>query len=173
MNALKKGVDSPGPRKKRLKGGEPGRQYAALPFRYLHNLEILLISSRETHRWVIPKGWPMRGRKPHAAAAREALEEAGLVGRIAKTPIGSYQYVKRLKNGAPLLCTVEVFPMMVSRQRNRWAEQDQRSFHWFPAEEAAMAVEEPELQALIDAFAWGGAALSGLDEDESEATPTE
>ena len=164
-------MKAPG-KKRQLKGGQPGRQYAALPFRYEHFLEILLISSRETHRWVIPKGWPMKGRKPHATAAREALEEAGVVGRIAKKSIGSYQYVKRLKNGAPLLCTVEVFPMMVSRQRDRWREQDERTVRWFPAEEAAMAVEEPELQTLIDAFAWAGAA-GGLDHEETEATPTE
>ena len=157
-------------KKTQLKGG-PGRQYAALPFRYTHDLEILLISSRETHRWVIPKGWPMKGRKPYAAAAREALEEAGVVGRIAKRSIGSYQYVKRLKNGAPLLCTVDVFPMMVSRQRDRWREQDQRTARWFPAEEAAMAVEEPELQALIDGFAWGPRQNQARCA-ETEATPT-
>jgi 8-oxo-dGTP pyrophosphatase MutT (NUDIX family) len=135
----------------RLNGG-PGRQYAALPFRYHHSLEILLISSRETRRWVIPKGWPMKGRKPHAAAATEALQEAGVEGIIAKRSIGFYQYVKRLKNGAPLLCTVEVFPMMVARQRARWPEQHERTVQWFPAEEAAIAVQEPELRALIDAF---------------------
>lgn len=157
-------------KKTRLNGG-PGRQYAALPFRYFDHLEILLISSRETHRWVIPKGWPMKGRKPYAAAAREALEEAGVVGRIAKHAVGSYHYVKRLKNGAPLLCTVDVFPMMVSRQRDRWREQDQRTLRWFPAEEAAVAVEEPELQTLIDDFAWS--AMRGRhDEAETEATPT-
>ena len=148
-----------------------GRQYAALPFRFHHHLEILLISSRETHRWVIPKGWPMKGRKPHAAAAREALEEAGVVGRIAKQPVGSYQYIKRLKNGAPLQCTVDVFPMMVSRQRDRWREQDERTVRWFPAEEAAVAVEEPELQALIDEFAWS-AAHGRPTEEDTEATPT-
>jgi 8-oxo-dGTP pyrophosphatase MutT (NUDIX family) len=149
-------------KKVRLKGG-PGRQYAALPFRYTHSLEILLVSSRETHRWVIPKGWPMKGRKPYAAAAREALEEAGVIGRIAKRPIGAYQYVKRLKNGAPLLCTVDVFPMMVSSQRRHWREQDQRTVHWFPAEEAAMAVEEPDLQALIDGFAWSGSKVEAYE----------
>jgi 8-oxo-dGTP pyrophosphatase MutT (NUDIX family) len=156
------------PKKTHIRGGQPGLQYAALPFRYLHSLEILLISSRETHRWVIPKGWPMKGRKPHAAAAREALEEAGVVGRIAKRPLGSYHYIKRLKNGAPLQCTVDVFPMMVSHQQRRWREQDQRTVRWFSAEEAAMAVEEPELQALIDDFAWGPARGPATD-DEAEA----
>ena len=162
-------------KKRRLEGG-PGRLYAALPFRYLHNLEILLISSRETHRWVIPKGWPMKGKKPHAAAAREALEEAGVVGPIGRRSIGSYSYVKRLKNGAPLLCTVEVFPLMVSRRRDRWREQDQRTSQWFPAEEAATMVEEPELQALIDEFAWSAVKArgeNGEETPETEAAPSE
>jgi 8-oxo-dGTP pyrophosphatase MutT (NUDIX family) len=160
------------PGKKRSLNGGPGRQYAALPFRYFNSLEVLLISSRETHRWVIPKGWPMKGRKPHAVAAREALEEAGVVGRIGKRPLGSYQYVKRLKNGAPLLCTVEVFPMMVERQRHRWREQDQRTVQWFPAEEAATAVEEPELQTLIDEFAWSGLKARDVESAAFEETPT-
>ena len=153
-------------KKQAMKGG-PGRQYAALPFRYHDHLEVLLISSRETHRWVIPKGWPMKGRKPHQAAAREAMEEAGVTGRIGKRPIGCYQYVKRLANGAPLLCTVDVFPLMVEGQRHRWREQEQRNQQWFPAEEAAMLVEEPELQALIDTFAWSG--TRGISDDVSEA----
>ena len=156
-------------------GMAPGLQFAALPWRRSGDgLEVLLVTSRDSRRWVIPKGWPMKGRKPHAAAAREALEEAGVIGRIAKKSIGSYQYVKRLKNGAPLLCTVDVFPMMVERQRDRWREQDQRTLQWFPAEEAAVAVEEPELQALIDEFAWSAVKTAhGLSGDEGEATPTE
>lgn len=152
--------------------GRPCRQYAALPYRCVGGLEILLISSRETRRWVIPKGWPMKGRKPHAVAAREAVEEAGVVGRIGAKPVGSYQYVKRLSNGAPLLCNVKVFAMMVERQRDRWREQGQRTQQWFPADEAAAAVDEPELRALIDNFAWemGRAPLGGEPAD-AEATP--
>ena len=130
-----------------------GQQYAALPWRDQDGIEILLATSRETRRWVIPKGWPMKNRKPHAAAAREAMEEAGVSGRVMKRPIGSYSYVKRLKNGAPLQCVVDVFPLMVEQQRDRWREQAQRTVRWFPAEEAAIQVEEPELRALIIAFA--------------------
>jgi 8-oxo-dGTP pyrophosphatase MutT (NUDIX family) len=130
-----------------------GQQYAALPWRDDGGLEILLVTSRETRRWVIPKGWPMKGKQPHAAAAREALEEAGVTGRIAKRPIGAYSYIKRLKNGAPLQCSVDVFPLKVVNQRTRWPEQGERTAHWFTPDEAATAVDEPELQALIDAFA--------------------
>jgi 8-oxo-dGTP pyrophosphatase MutT (NUDIX family) len=130
-----------------------GLQYAALPFREDDGLQILLITSRETRRWVLPKGWPMKGKKPHAAAAREALEEAGLVGKVDQSAIGEYNYVKRLKNGAPLECLVEVFPLAVTGQRTHWREQGQRTAHWFSPDEAAERVDEPELRTLIRAFA--------------------
>ena len=131
---------------------EPGRQYAALPYRDRNGLEVLLLTSRETRRWIIPKGWPMAGRSPHAAAAQEAKEEAGVVGRISKKPLGSFNYVKRLKNGAPLQCTVDVFPMKVSKHLTHWREQNQRTAHWCAPEEAAELVEEPDLSALILTF---------------------
>jgi 8-oxo-dGTP pyrophosphatase MutT (NUDIX family) len=130
-----------------------GLQYAALPYRLGDDLEILLISSRETGRWVLPKGWPIKGKKAHAAAAREALEEAGMKGRIGKAAIGRYSYGKRLLNGAVLACTVEVYPLAVERQLKRWPEQGQRSLGWFSPRDAADQVEEAELASLIMAFA--------------------
>jgi len=136
----------------RNRATRPGLQYAALPYRLGETMEILLVTSRETQRWIIPKGWPIKGKKPYAAAAREALEEAGISGKVGKSPIGAYHYPKRLKNGAVLDCTVEVFEMEVLKQRKRWPEQHQRTARWFTIEEAAAAVEEPELQALIEDF---------------------
>jgi 8-oxo-dGTP pyrophosphatase MutT (NUDIX family) len=128
----------------------PSLQVAALPYRSKgHEVEVLLVTSRETRRWVVPKGWPIKGKRPHVAAAREALEEAGVAGVIGKTPIGTYDYVKRLSNGAGLDCTVEVFPLRVSRRRKTWREKGQRLVQWFAVEDAAAAVQEPELQALI------------------------
>jgi 8-oxo-dGTP pyrophosphatase MutT (NUDIX family) len=126
-------------------------QYAALPYRLRADgaVEILLVTSRETERWVIPKGWPMKGRQPHVSAAREALEEAGLVGRTDKEPIGSYRYNKRLKDGAEVPCTVEVFPMEVRLQKKKWPEKGQRTLRWFPPEEAAEAVDEAGLSQAI------------------------
>ena len=70
-------------------------QFAALPFQYGEDgrLRVMLLTSRETRRWVIPKGWPIHGRKPSEVAAQEAFEEAGLLGTIVgKRPIGSYHY---------------------------------------------------------------------------------
>ena len=74
------------------------RQDAALPGRLAEggDIEVLLISSRETRRWVLPKGWPMKGRAPHQAAETEAEEEAGVIGKITREPVGSYGYLKRL-----------------------------------------------------------------------------
>ena len=140
-------------KKKKAGGAEPRRQYAALPWRARDGLEILLASSRETRRWVIPKGWPMRGRKPYATAAVEALQEAGLLGKIEKTKLGSYHYQKRLRNGAALLCSVDVFPLRVVRQRKNWPEKNQRVTEWFTPAVAAELVHEPELSELIKAFA--------------------
>ena len=137
-------------------GGEPRQQYAALPWRLVgEGVEILLASSRDTRRWVIPKGWPMKGRKPFMTAAIEAREEAGLTGKIEKTKVGSFHYQKRLKNGAVILCRVDVFPMRVLRQAKHWPEQGQRVTQWFTFEDAAEEVSEIELKALILAFGKG------------------
>ena len=109
----------------------------------------MLVSSRETRRWVVPKGWPMKGLKPYAAAQREALEEAGIVGDISKTPIGAYHYDKRKKNGSVQTCAVDVFPLRVKVERKTWREKHERVRKWFSAAEAAAAVDEPELRDII------------------------
>lgn len=131
---------------------EPRIQYAALPWRSNERPEIMLVSSRGTQRWIIPKGWPMKGRRPHAAAAREALEEAGLIGRIEKQAVGAYHYLKRLPAGGVLPCKVMVFPLVVTHQRKSWPERKHRTTRWFSVEEATEAVEEPELKEIIAGF---------------------
>lgn len=153
-------------KKERVDGSEPRVQYAALPWRRGETVEFLLASSRDTRRWVIPKGWPMKGRKPHAAAALEALQEAGLLGKIEKTPIGSYTYHKRMKNGAALLCRVHVYPMRVVRQRKIWPEQTQRVTHWFTFKQAAEQVNEIDLGELMLLF---GAKLAETPERPAPA----
>ena len=145
-------------RRKRVKGegqasaAAPRQQFAALPFRDNNGIEVMLVTSRETRRWVLPKGWPIKGLKPHSVAAREAHEEAGLTGKVAREPIGSYHYVKRMRNGAAMTCAVDVFPMAVEKQRRNWPEREQRTTSWFDLEDAAALVDETELRDLILSF---------------------
>ncbi|WP_342455436.1 NUDIX hydrolase [Aquabacter sediminis] len=129
-------------------------QYAALPYRVRQDgeVQLRLVTSRETRRWVIPKGWPMKGIPPHKAAAREAYEEAGLLGSIASAPLGIYRYDKRLSATRSVLCEVMVFPMKVKRYLKKWPERSQRVGFWFSIETAASVVQEPELASLILEF---------------------
>jgi ADP-ribose pyrophosphatase YjhB (NUDIX family) len=133
---------------------EPRSQFAALPWRRAGDggIQVLLITSRETRPWVIPKGWPIKGMSSAKSAAREAFEEAGVVGKIAKAPIGSFAYDKRLRNGRLQHVRVAVFALQVEREREAYLEKGQREKLWLPAAEAAERVEEPELAALIRAF---------------------
>ena len=133
-----------------MKKPATNKQYAALPWRYSgDSREVLLISSRDTGRWVIPKGWPIRGLSPAETAAREAYEEAGLGGMVSKKPIGEFEYGKRLDNGAVLATRVEVFALEQMVQHKDWPEKGQRRLQWFSVPEAAEAVEEPELKVII------------------------
>jgi 8-oxo-dGTP pyrophosphatase MutT (NUDIX family) len=129
----------------------PRRQYAALPLAVgADGLRVvLLVTSRETRRWIIPKGWAEKGVAPHEQAAREAFEEAGLKGQIATKPIGSYRYFKRLQNGQTVTCRVDVFPLTVGERLDDWPEKGQREAVWFTPAEAAMLVDEKGLAALL------------------------
>jgi len=91
----------------------------------------------------------MKRKAPHAAAAREALEEAGVVGQIGKKPIGSFSYRKLLKQGRAIDCEVEVFPLEVIRQRKTWPEKGKRKVQWLSLSDACKAVREPVLGAII------------------------
>ena len=127
------------------------KQYAALPYRHFDDqgLQVMLITSRGTGRWIVPKGWPMAGLKPWRAAAREAYEEAGIVGEIEKRAAGRYDYQKRFDDGTVTTCEVDVFPLRVQEELPRWPEQDQRTRRWFSPEEASALVEEAGLQSLL------------------------
>jgi 8-oxo-dGTP pyrophosphatase MutT (NUDIX family) len=130
-----------------------GIQFAALPFRIeARQVWVLLITSRGTHRWVIPKGWPMTGLKPQEAAATEAAEEAGVIGEVEDKPVGSYRYDKRLKGEATTAVQVIVFPFRVQAQAADWKEHGQRRFAWFHYQKAAALVAEPALRHLIRDF---------------------
>jgi 8-oxo-dGTP pyrophosphatase MutT (NUDIX family) len=138
------------PRKRSVDGN---RQVAALVFRVSARgrLEFLLMTSLGTGRAVIPKGWPMKGLPDYEAAATEAYEEAGIVGNIDRTSIGSYEYLKCTTSNIKLV-SVEVFPLRAKRQRKTWPERGRRELGWFSAEDAANLVSEPGLSRLVRAF---------------------
>ncbi|HEX3699560.1 MAG TPA: NUDIX hydrolase [Phenylobacterium sp.] len=132
----------------------PRQQFAALPWRRTGTgVEVLLITSRETRRWVIPKGWGKKGEPATVAAAREALEETGAGGRMAEVPLGHYRYQKVLKNGAQQRVRVAVYALEVVHEHEDWPEKQIREKLWIAPAEAATLVDEPELRALIAAFA--------------------
>jgi len=130
-------------------------QFAALPWRLSGGgmRQVMLVTSRETRRWVIPKGWPMKGHKPAEVASQEAYEEAGLIGHVvSKRPVGNFHYEKRRAKGS-VLCQVWVFLFRVERQLDDWPEKTERETQWFDAEQAANLVEEGGLAEIIDRFA--------------------
>ena len=130
-------------------------QYGALPYRRAngHRAEFMLVTSRETRRWIIPKGWPKKGKSPHRSAAREAFEEAGVLGAVGRRAVGSFSYEKRMKNGRSVECEVRVFPLEVKRQRKQWPEKQERRVQWLSAAKAAEKVKDPLLGKMIQRLA--------------------
>lgn len=130
-------------------------QYGALCFRRKDDgceIEILVITSRDSGRWIVPKGWPMRGKEPHEAAATEAWEEAGVRGKVRKTPIGRYTYLKDLEGGKVVPCVVEMFQVEVKEVGAQFKERGQRILDWVSPDEAARRVREVELKSLLVNF---------------------
>ena len=134
---------------------EIGEQIAALPIRWSKrdDLQILLITSRDTGRWVMPKGWTMDGYKPWAAAEIEALEEAGAKGYISNELLGTYRYPKIMDDGQIVPCRVRVYPMMVEKLLKTWKERGERRRKWFSVKAAAKQVDEPDLSELLKGLA--------------------
>lgn len=143
-------------------GDEPRNQYGALCWRtHRGQIEVLLITSRDTGRWVIPKGWPMADMAPNDAAAREAWEEAGVRGNTLPDAFGIYAYDKILKPGVALPCAVSVYPLHVEELADKFPERKERRRKWFAAEKAARKVNEPELRAIFASLAEDPSQLIG------------
>jgi predicted phosphate transport protein (TIGR00153 family) len=133
------------------------RQIAVLPYRRTGDaldapVEVLLVTSRRTRRWVVPKGGRIKGLPPHAAAAQEAWEEAGLLGAVCPTPLGHFEYRKNLTSGASRMVEVDLFPFAVTDELTDWPEAAERERRWFPLAEAVEAVSDDSLRPLLRGF---------------------
>lgn len=126
-------------------------QYGALPWRVgrCGNVRTLLITSRGRGRWIVPKGWLVRGASPTQSAAREAYEEAGVIGKIHGTPLGQYSYMKEHDDGSSDLCDVSLFGLRVRGTLINWPEKGQRQRRWCTLAEASELVDEPQLKQLL------------------------
>lgn len=120
------------------------RQVAALAYRWR-----TAGTARETHRWIIPTGWPVKDLAPHEAAARQARLAAGVTGRACAAPIGFFVYDKRLRTGMTLACGADVYPVAVEQQQPDWPEKRQRETRWATPTEAARLVCNFDLQKIL------------------------
>ena len=113
--------------------------------------ELLLITSLETRRWILPKGWPKAGFDFAEMALQEAWEEAGVTPVRSRQPveIGEYSYDKRLKGGVPVRTDVTVFAIQTASLADTYPEAGKRERRWVTPRKAAQLVREPELKALL------------------------
>ncbi len=129
---------------------QPSTQVAALCLRGRPGRrEVLLVSSLGTGRWIIPKGWPMRGRTLAEAALREAWEEAGVKGEVGALPFGAFDYLKQRDKAVPTPCEVQVFIVRVSGMEKEFPEAGRRELRWVRPIEAVAMVDEPRLKVLL------------------------
>lgn len=135
---------------RKAKKGESIRQVAAIPFRLnaRGDVEVMLVTSRTTRRFIVPKGWPMKGKSGRKAATIEAREEAGVLGKTLKEPAGSYSYWKRLANRF-VRVDVIVYLLEVTEELADWQEAKRRQRAWLPAADAATLIDEPDLSSLV------------------------
>lgn len=129
-------------------------QFGALCYRIVKGkLEFLLVTSRRSGRWIVPKGWPMDGKTPFEAAAQEAWEEAGATGKIGKRSLGIYSYHKCIESeNLRFPCIVMLFPLKVKKLAADFPEKDQRRRIWLSAKKAAARITEPELARIVRDF---------------------
>jgi len=135
---------------RRARKGKSLTQVGVLAYRRARSgaLELLLVTTRSTRRFMIPKGWRMKGKSEVRSACEEAREEAGVVGSPERSPIGTFQYWKRLR-AAFVPITVKVFAMEVESELAEWRERGERSRAWLAPEQAAALVDEPALSAIL------------------------
>lgn len=128
-------------------------QFGALCWRRVGDtVQVLLVTSRRSKRWIVPKGWPVDGATPAESAATEAFEEAGVKGKALPSCLGIFSYNKEVYEGENLPCVVALFPVEVKIVLNDWPEKDERRRKWLPLKKAAKKVDDPELGAILAGF---------------------
>ena len=129
------------------------RQVGALCFQIIpkENPKVLLITSRRSQRWIIPKGWPIKGLKSYKVAEQEAFEEAGASGTAFDFCLGSYSYIKKLDQGLRK-CVVYVYPLKVENLISDYDEAHERSRRWINISNATELLSEPELKDILKNF---------------------
>lgn len=149
-------------------------QVAALPWRMdaQGRMRLLLVTSRNSKHWMLPKGWPMAGKADYEAASIEAIEEAGAEGLMSTQSIGTYRYTKVLSDGTERPARAVVFPLRVDRLRKRWRERAQRDRRWFTPAKAAAVVFERDLARLLLSLPAGLDCPALSEEPESVAATT-
>ena len=133
----------------------PRRQSAAAVFRGSGDeRELLLVTSRDTGRWIVPKGWIEAGEDGEEAALRETWEEAGLIGEVLPGgPVGHYRYIKQRPRRGDAICDVDVYLLKLLEEHDQWPERDERRRKWFPVAIAIGLIDEDGLKDVIrDAF---------------------
>ncbi|MER8404165.1 NUDIX hydrolase [Mesorhizobium sp. M0598] len=135
---------------RKARKGDGVRQVAAIPFRLNGHggVEVMLVTSRTTRRFIVPKGWPMKGKSGRKAATIEAQEEAGVLGKTLKQPAGTYSYWKRLANRF-VRVDVVVYLLEVTEELADWQEARRRQRAWLAPADAALLIDEPDLSALV------------------------
>jgi 8-oxo-dGTP pyrophosphatase MutT (NUDIX family) len=135
---------------RKARKGERIRQVAAIPFRLdaRGDIEVMLVTSRTTRRFIVPKGWPMKGKSGRKAAMIEAQEEAGVLGNILKEPAGTYSYWKRLSNRF-VRVDVIVYLLETTDELANWQEARKRQRAWLAPADAALLIDEPDLSTLL------------------------
>lgn len=148
------------------------RQVAALPVYVTPEgrVRVGLVTSRETRRWIVPKGWPMEGLRDDEAAGIEAKEEAGLRGKMLREPIGTYHYWQRTRTHFRYVA-VTTFVMQVREQKKKWKEKAQREFEWVTLVEAVDRLQEGELASLVAGLPQNAAAWKFLHEGKTMLAP--
>lgn len=131
-------------------------QYAALPFRTVESqVQVLLVTSRETKRWILPKGRPEKKVPARNVAAQEAYEEAGVVGLVSAKSIGGFPSAKRLRSGLEVPTWVRVFLLDVEKELDDWPERDERERRWVTPAEATSLVSDQGLASFLQQFSVG------------------